>query len=109
MSLASLSDILENEAELVSKYGLRGDDSGIAVPRDAKGYGLDEWFDYAVVGWDAPLQTYFLQCIELEEGLAWWFGTEYAEIPTFAMLCGVITGVFRNQVAFQFVDTIERE
>ena len=109
MSRASLSDIVKNEAGLVSEYGLHQHDGGIAMPRDAKGYGLDEWFDFAIVGWDAPMQTYFIQCIELEDGLAWWLGTEYAEIPTFAMLCGVIRRIFDNQVAFQFVDNIERE
>ena len=109
MSRASLSEIVKNEAALVSEYGLHHYDVAIAVPRDAKGYGLDEWFDSAIVGWDASMQTYFIQCIELEDGLAWWLGTEYAEIPTFAVLCEVIERIFDNQVAFQFVDTIERQ
>jgi hypothetical protein len=93
---------------LILKYGLQQADSGIAVPRDAKGYGLDEWLDSAEVGWDEAMQTYFLQCIELEEGLAWWLGTDHAEIPTFAMLCRIINRIFDDKVAFEFVDTIER-
>lgn len=102
MSRHALGEILEGENSLLSDMG------GASVPRDLKGYGLDEWLDFAVVGWDEPLQTYFLQGPEDGDEPCWWIGTDYAEIPTFAELCGVIRCIFGDAVEFDFVDRIER-
>jgi hypothetical protein len=103
MSRRAFGEILANEAVLVA--------GGLMGPRDTKGYRLDEWIDRAVVGWDAPLRTYFLQYVdEGEDGeTGWWFGTEYAELPRFADLCAVIRGIFGNVVEFEFVDRIQRD
>jgi hypothetical protein len=40
---------------LISRYELDHGDSKASVPQGVKGYGLDEWFDYAVVGWDESM------------------------------------------------------
>src|SRR5438552_1956085 len=108
MSRHAFGEILGNEAGFFARVRSL-DDAGTAdVPRDLKGYGLDEWLDCAVVGWDEPMQTYFLQAPEEGDELSWWFGTAYAEIPTFSELCGVIQRLFGDAVKFEFVDRIER-
>lgn len=56
------------------------DDEGFC---DTEGYSLSDWVNFAEVGWDEPLQTYFLQAIELDDGPVWWFGQRPREIPTF--------------------------
>ncbi len=81
------------------------------MPHDIKGYGLDDWMDHVIVGWDEPMKTYFLQYIEEseeEDELAWWLGTDYAQIPTFDALCRAICQIFGNQVDFKFVNRIAR-
>ena len=109
MSRHAFGEILKNEAALVSSYKDLATSDRACVPRDIKGYRLDEWMDYAIVGWDEPIQSYFLQCGEDDEGgLAWWFGTVYAEIPTFAELCWLIRVIFKNSVEFEFVDRIDK-
>jgi hypothetical protein len=110
MSRHAFGEILENEVALRTCCFGVADVEGASGPRDLKGHGLDEWIDSAVVGWDEPLQTYFLQCLEEDEGdePVWWFGTAYAELPAFADLCGVIRLVFGGAVEFEFVDRIER-
>ena len=95
MSRYAFGEILGNEAAVAANHMDSGDDT--PVPRDTKGYGLDQWIDYAVVGWDEPMQTYFLQYLEDEEELVWWPGTDHAEIPTFADLCRVIRRIFGEQ------------
>jgi len=93
----------------MSRYGF-GEILGSAeLPeqQDLKGYRLEEWLDFAVVGWDEPLQTYFVQGPEEDDELSWWLGTTYAEIPTFAMLCRLIELIFGDSVPFEFVDRID--
>jgi hypothetical protein len=108
MSRHCFSDIVKNEAALISKYDLHNGASDIAMPCDTKGYGLLDWLDDASVGWDEALQTYFIQCIEEEDGPVWWLGAGYEEIPSFAELCKVVNQIFDNKVGFEFVDVIER-
>lgn len=108
MSRHAFGEILGNEEELFARGGSVDAAGNPVVPRDLKGYGLDEWLNYAIVGWDEPLQTYFLQGPEEGDGLSWWFGTAYAEMPTFSALCGAIRLVFGDAVMFEFVDRIER-
>ena len=107
MSRHCFSNIVKNEAVLVSEYDLHNGETDIVEPCDIKGYGLLEWLEDAVVGWDKPMQTYFIQCIEEGDRLVWWLGTSHAEIPTFADLCKVINQIFGNKVHFEFIDTIE--
>lgn len=64
--------------------------------------------NFAEVGWDEPLQTYFLQAIELDDGPVWWFGQRPREVPTFEDLCDAISRAFDGKVKFDFVDTIEK-
>ena len=108
MSRYAFGKILGNEAGLFARVRSLDDAGNADVPRDLKGYGLDEWLDCAVVGWDEPMQTYFLQGPEEGDELSWWFGTAYAEIPTFSELCGVIQRLFGDAVKFEFVDRIKR-
>ncbi|HEY6927187.1 MAG TPA: hypothetical protein VI653_27165 [Steroidobacteraceae bacterium] len=108
MSRYAFGEILGNEAGLFARVRSLDDPGNADVPRDLKGYGLDAWLDCAVVGWDEPLQTYFLQGPEEGDELSWWFGTAYAEITTFLELCGVIQRLFADAVKFEFVDRIER-
>lgn len=75
---------------------------------DTEGYSLYDWVNYAEVGWDEPLQTYFLQAIEQDGGPVWWFGQRPREIPTFENLCDAINDAFDGKVKFDFVDTIEK-
>lgn len=48
-----------------------------------------------VVGWDAPLETFFLQILNLtkdeEEELVLWLGTQPGELPTVADLESALT------------------
>jgi hypothetical protein len=60
MSRHAFGEILGNEAELFACVGSLDDAGNADGPRDLKGYGVDEWLDCAVVGWDEPMQTYFL-------------------------------------------------
>lgn len=76
---------------------------------DAEGYALEDWLDYAEVGWDEGLQTYFLQAIELADGPVWWFGTAPRELPTFQALCNAVNRAFADKVKFDFIDTIEKK
>jgi hypothetical protein len=108
MSRQAFGEILGNEAGLFARVRNLDAAGTTNVPRDLKGYGLDEWLDCAVVGWDEPMQTYFLQGPQAGDELSWWFGTAYAEIPTFSELCGVIQRLFGDAVKFEFVDRIER-
>lgn len=108
MSRYSFSNIVKNDKVLVSEYDLHNGDTDIVEPRDIKGCRLIEWLDDAFVGWDEPMQTYFIQCREEGDGLLWWLGTSHAEIPTFTDLCKVINRIFDNKVNFEFIDVIEK-
>ena len=108
MSRHSFSSIVKNKTELVFKYDLENGESEISEPRDLEGVRLTEWFDDAVVGWDEPLQTYFVQCKEVGDDLVWWFGTDFNEIRSFNELCSIINRIFFNEVDFEFIDDIVR-
>jgi hypothetical protein len=109
MSRHCFSNIVKNEAALVDKYDLYNGDTDIVEPRDSEGCGLLEWLEDGVVGWDEPMQTYFIQCKEVGEGLVWWFGTSFREIQKFDDLCAIINRVFKNSVDFEFIDVIDRQ
>lgn len=108
MSRHGFYHIVGNHEFLVDKYDLDNGDTEIDEPCDLKGYGLGVWFDDGVVGWDPPMETYFIQCVEVGDDLEWWIGTNYREIPTFKDLCSVINKVFDHRVDFEFIDTIGR-
>jgi hypothetical protein len=95
MSRQPFASILRNAEELLGEDD--GDDEGVHEAAenaeeddifcDLRGYSLYDWVNYAEVGWDEPMQTYFLQAIELDEGPVWWFGQMPGEVPTFEALC----------------------
>jgi hypothetical protein len=111
MSRQPFSSILRNAEELL------GDDDEDEIEEDEddgaftdnEDYSLYDWVNYAEVGWDEAMQTYFLQAIELDDGPVWWFGKLPRELPTFEDLCKAIDGAFGGRVRFDFVDTIERK
>lgn len=108
MSRQPLSSIVANAEQLLGEDDeaeAQADDESFC---DVEGYGLDDWLDYAEVGWDEPLQTYFLQAIELDDGPVWWFGQRPRELSTFEDLCGAINRAFAGKVKFEFIDTIEK-
>jgi hypothetical protein len=108
MSRHAFTEIMRDEAAFLEKH-----DNNETPPYDLKGYSMQDWIHYAIVGWDAPINSYFLQGPENEESEAgepvWWFGTSYAEVPTFAALCSIIRKIFGNAVEFEFVDRIDRD
>jgi hypothetical protein len=106
MSRLGFYHIVKNHERLVDQYDLENGDTEIEEPRDLKGYGLGRWFDEGVVGWDPPMETYFIQCIEVGDGLEWWIGTSHREILTFDDLCSVLNQIFANRVSFEFIDSI---
>ena len=111
MSRHAFGEILENEDFPLSSCKPAAGALDPSIPHDIKGYGLDEWIDHAIVGWDEPMKTYFLQYVEdkgEEDELAWWSGTDYAQIPTFDALCHAIRQIFGNRVDFKFVNRIAR-
>jgi hypothetical protein len=105
MSRQAFGSILRNEDELLADDD-DADDEGLC---DTQDFSLSDWLDDGVVGWDEPLQTYFVHAVETDDGPVWWFGTSPREIPTFADLCKVINRAFGDRVKFDFVDTIERK
>jgi hypothetical protein len=58
---------------------------------DLLGYNLSAWMAIGVVGYDDPLNTYF---INMEDG--WIFGTTDHEIPSIHHLQRVIAALFRG-------------
>ena len=111
VSRHTFGEILENEDLPLSSCKAADGTLKPATPQDIKGYGLDDWIDHVVVGWDEPMKTYFLQYIEEreeEDELVWWLGTDYAQIPSFDALCAAIREIFGNQVDFKFVNRIAR-
>ena len=109
MSRHCFSNIVKNTNELITKYDLENGESEIEEPCDIKGYGLSEWFDQGVVGWDEPMGTYFIQCIEEGDELVWWLGTTFREIQSFEEVCMLINKIFENTVDFEFVDVIKQD
>jgi len=109
MSRNCFSSIVKNEAILIAQYDLHNGEADIEEPCDVEGYGLLEWLENAVVGWDGPMQTYFIQFKEVGDELVWWLGTSFGEIPTFEDLCATIRRIFKHAVGFEFVDVILRE
>ena len=110
MSRHFFEDIIQNSDKLVAEYDLANGESEIDEPLDIEGYGLSVWFHGGLVGWDEPLQTYFIQCVQCDQGddLVWWLGTQYKEIPTFKSLCQTINNIFEGKVGFEFVDLIDK-
>lgn len=107
MSRYGFGEILENVEFLLESDRSREGAEGLTEQQDLKGYRLEVWLDFGVVGWDDPMQTYFVQGPEEGDELSWWLGTAYGEIPTFAMLCRLIMLIFGDAVPFKFVDRID--
>jgi hypothetical protein len=107
MSRYSFGEILENETLLLESARSRDGADGLTGQQDLKGHQLQTWLDCAVVGWDEPLQTYFVQGPAEGDELSWWLGTTHEEIPTFTMLCRLIRLIFDDKVPFEFVDRID--
>jgi hypothetical protein len=107
MSRYRFGEILENEKLLLESGRRRDGADGLTGQQDLKGHQLQTWLDCAVVGWDEPLQTYFVHGPAEGDELSWWLGTTPGEIPTFAMLCRLIRLIFDDTVPFEFVDRID--
>lgn len=109
MSRHGFAEILENAAVLLASHRGMDGAGGATEHQDLKGHRLQEWLDLGVVGWDEPMQTYFIQGPQAGDQLSWWLGTTYAEIPTFSMLCRMISLIFDDAAGFEFVDRINTE
>ena len=111
MSRYLLTEIITNEQELIDLYDLGNGDSN-NEPICLKGYGLCAWLDDCVVGWDEPLNTYFLQsfeeCIDDCVEPVWWLGAEPNEISTFSELCDIINAIFEGNINFKFINAIKK-
>lgn len=110
MSRYEFVNIINNKKQLRDEFDLDNGESLIDEPLDREGYGLSEWFDMGIVGWDPGLETYYLQCIEINGGdeLAWWIGTSYKEIELFENLTTLINKIFNDQIKFEFTDSIQK-
>ncbi len=62
---------------------------------DALGLSIDYWLSYGTVGWDEPMDTYFIQ-LDNE----YWFGSFYQEIKTIEKLKHICYELFGNDVTF---------
>lgn len=63
--------------------------SGTSGAKDLLGYELADWISNGIVGFDAPLNTYFMNM----EG-SWIFGTTVREIPSIHHLQRMIAAIF---------------
>lgn len=99
--------------EILEKLGDESNDVPDSnEPKDIKGYSLYDWSQRGEIGWDPPMQTFFIQLIFRageEDQHGWWIGTEYGEIPNFPSLCNVIDQIFNMPRGFfEYTDCIER-
>lgn len=77
-----------------------------AMPKtDRNGVSKEEWDRNALIGWDDRLLTFFCS-VESSKGnpgnnLAWWFGTDTAELPYVDFLEATIGACFGVDVRFK--------
>lgn len=75
--------------------------------RDRKGRSLEEWEAYGIVGWDAPLSSYFIQLDNHQDNIPWCISNN---IKTFEHLCEIINYIFDvSKGMFDFKNTIRIE
>lgn len=58
---------------------------------DLVGYGLNDWLNFGVAGYDPQLQTFFFNL----DG-SWIFGIEHGELPDISSLQAVLSAIFRG-------------
>jgi len=95
MSQYAFCQIVSNINLLIAAGGIQ----------DRKGYTLAEWYSDGFVGWDAALNTYFVQ-LDVGDPPAWWI-IEPDGIRSFGELCLVINDLFQQPLGvFQFQNVI---
>lgn len=62
---------------------------------DTEGYSLENWLNYGILGWDDPMNTYFIQLDNNGDGPPpWWLGVRRNEISTFEEFCTTMNEIF---------------
>jgi hypothetical protein len=97
MSQYAFCQIIANINSLLEAGGIK----------DQKGYTLAEWEREGFVGWDAALNTYFLQ-LNVGDPPAWWI-IEPNGIRSFDELCLLINELFQQPPGvFHFQNVIRQ-
>ena len=83
----------------------------IKAEKDIFGNTLDDWQKYGWLGYDKPLETYFLQLDKDEDYPTVWYGYNCGEIKSPYFLIAIIRKLFNSDIEFnnKLIDLLIKE
>lgn len=95
----------------MSRYRFMEFISEIKSEKDIFGNKLSDWQKYGWLGYDKPLETYFLQLDKDEDYPTVWYGTKWLEIRSPYILTALIEKLFGCSIKFnqEIIDALISE
>ena len=92
----------------MSRYRFSDFAKEIKAEKDIFGNTLSDWQKYGWIGYDDPLETYFIQLDKDEDYPTVWFGIKWLEIKSPYVLTALIEKLFCCSIQFnqEIIDTL---
>ena len=95
----------------MSRYRFAEFIQDIPIEKDIFGNALSDWLTYGWLGYDRPLETYFLQLDKDGDYPTIWYGYEFGEIKSPYFLIALIRKLFNCDIEFneKLIDKLIKE